>query len=122
MKLCSSPIFAPLGFGEWGAVSALLAGIVAKELIVSTIGILNYVSIGNDLTFSLMNSTSAVSFTNLSVISFLVFCLLYTPCIATLSSMKSQIGTKWTIFSFCMQFLIAYLTSLVVYTIGLLIT
>lgn len=112
-----APIFSPLGFGNWGAVSALFAGLVAKELVVSTIGILNNSgSVESIVQESITNSASVVNFDPYSAFSFLLFCLLYTPCIATISAMRSQIGTKWTIFSAILQFLVAYICSFLVYT------
>ena len=110
-----APIFAPLGFGEWGAVSALLAGIVAKELIVSSIGIINNISSIDLVGTSLGLSTSVISFSPASALSFLTFCLLYTPCIATISVMRAEIGAKWTIISVVMQLLIAYISAFFVY-------
>lgn len=118
-----APLFAPLGFGEWGAVSALLAGLVAKELIVSSIGIINSVGSGdvsNLVGASVLNGLNPVSFTPASVLSFLVFCLLYTPCIATISAMRAEIGWKWTAFSVAMQLCVAYVASLLVYNLALL--
>ena len=117
-----APVFTPLGFGEWGAVSALLAGLVAKELIVSSIGIINNVGAGSvDLVgTSIIATTSAVYFSPASVLSFLTFCLLYTPCVATISAMHSQIGTKWTVFSVVMQLVVAYIGSYVIYKVALL--
>ena len=110
-----APIFAPLGFGEWGAVGALLAGIVAKELIVSSIGIINNISSIDLVGTSLGLSTSVISFSPASALSFLTFCLLYTPCIATISVMRAEIGAKWTIISVVMQLLIAYISAFFVY-------
>ena len=118
-----APIFTPLGFGEWGAVSALLAGLIAKELIVSSIGIINNVGVGdiNDLVgLSVLSATSVIHFDSISVLSFLTFCLLYTPCVATISAMHSQIGTKWTVFSVVMQLVVAYIGSYVIYKVALL--
>jgi ferrous iron transport protein B len=116
-----APIFAPLGFGEWGAVSALLAGIVAKELIVSSIGIINNISSIDLVGTSLGLSTSVISFSPASALSFLTFCLLYTPCIATISVMRAEIGAKWTIISVVMQLLIAYISAFFVYKTTLVI-
>ena len=113
-----APLFAPLGFGEWGAVSALLAGLIAKELIVSSIGIINNVSATNELVgASLLLPTSAICFTPASALSFLTFCLLYTPCIATISVMRAEIGAKWTIISVAMQLVVAYIGAFFVYKI-----
>ncbi len=113
-----APLFAPLGFGEWGAVSALLAGLIAKELIVSSIGIINNVSATNELVgASLLLPTSAICFTPASALSFLTFCLLYTPCIATISVMRAEIGAKWTIISVAMQLVTSYIGAYFVYKI-----
>lgn len=109
-----SPIFAPLGFGNWGASSAIIAGLVAKEIIVSSIAMFNGVSI-NNLSSSLRNPASAVCFTPASAISFMIFCLLYNPCLATLGILKKEIGKKWFIISSIVQFAIAYLISFLVY-------
>lgn len=119
-----APIFVPLGFGNWGAVSALLAGLVAKEVIVSTIGIINGVPFGAEnlkvkIAKSLTLASSVVFFTPASAISFMVFCLLYSPCFATIGVLKREIGIKWTIISIVVQFVIAYIVSLVLYnTVG----
>ncbi len=113
-----APLFAPLGFGEWGAVSALLAGLIAKELIVSSIGIINNVSATNELVgASLLLPTSAICFTPASALAFLTFCLLYTPCIATISVMRAEIGAKWTIISVAIQLVVAYICAYFVYKI-----
>lgn len=106
-----SPIFIPLGFGNWGASSALIAGLVAKEVVVSSILMFN----GG---LSIVDPSSAVYFSNpASVISFLIFCLLYSPCMATIAVLDKEIGKKWTIISIVMQLAIAYLTSLFFYNI-----
>jgi len=113
-----APLFAPLGFGEWGAVSALIAGLIAKELIVSSIGIINNVSATNELVgASLLLPTSVIYFTPASALSFLTFCLLYTPCIATISVMRAEIGAKWTTISVAMQLIVAYIGAYFVYKI-----
>lgn len=117
-----APLFAPLGFGEWGAVSALLAGVIAKELIVSSIGIINNVSASNALVgASLTLPTSAICFTQSSALAFLTFCLLYTPCIATISAMRAEVGAKWTAISVALQLAVAYVAAFAVYKIASLI-
>ncbi len=115
-----SPIFIPLGFGNWGATSALIAGIVAKEVIVSSIAIFNNVSAGGefsiaDVSASLTDPMSAVYFTPASALSYMVFCLLYCPCAATMSVLSKEIGKKWTIISIVIQFVIAYMISMLVF-------
>ena len=116
-----APIFTPLGFGTSGAVSALLCGFVAKEIIVSSIGIINGLrgsSTLSDISSSLLLSTSAFCLSQSSGLSFLVFALLYLPCISTISVMIKEIGRKWTLFACLIQFVISYVLSFVVYRIS----
>lgn len=113
-----SPIFIPLGFGNWGAVSALLAGIVAKEMVVSALAMFNGVTDGGidynkKLSASLTSTSSAVFFTPAGAMSYMVFCLLYCPCVATVSVLYKEIGKKWTIISVVLQFVLAYSVALV---------
>lgn len=117
-----APVFAPLGFGEWGAVSALFAGLIAKELIVSSIGIINNVGAGDVelVGVSLLATSSAVHFSTAGVLSFLTFVLLYTPCVATISAMRYQVGAKWTAFSVALQLVVAYIGAFVVYNLACL--
>ena len=114
-----SPIFTPLGFGTWGATSALIAGLVAKEIIVSSIAMFN--GIGADsldfqskISSSLRVPTNAVWFTPASALSYMVFCLLYSPCLATMAVLKKEIGKKWMFVSIVVQFVLAYVIALVV--------
>ena len=118
-----APIFTPLGFGSWGVASALLAGLVAKEVVVSTIAMINGVDVyGADIKNQTMNSIiavgSAVMFTPASALSFMTFCLLYSPCLATLSVFRKEIGKKWTYLSVAIQFAVAYFASFVVYQLS----
>ncbi len=116
-----SPIFIPLGFNSWGLISALIAGLVAKEVIVSSIAMFNGVEENSisSIQSSVILSTSAVYFASKSsVLSFLVFCLLYFPCIATTSVLIKEIGKKWTFIGILLEFIIAYLTAFVIYTIA----
>lgn len=118
-----APIFTPLGFGSWGVASALLAGLVAKEVVVSTIAMINGVDVyGADIKNQTMNSIiavgSAVMFTPASALSFMTFCLLYSPCLATLSVFRKEIGKKWTYLSVVIQFAVAYFASFVVYQLS----
>lgn len=118
-----APIFTPLGFGSWGAVVCLICGVVAKEIIVGTMGIINNVSgdiSTNMLTSeSLLLSSSALHLNPCSALSFLVFSLLYLPCISTIGVMRKEIGTKWTLRALLIQFSIAYILSFAVYKIAL---
>lgn len=116
-----TPIFAPLGFGNWGATSALLTGLIAKEMIVSTIAMINGVGItGEDYMLNISKSLtlpqSVISFSPASTLSFMVFCLLYSPCLSTISVLKKEIGKKWLLISILVQFLVAYVISLIVYS------
>lgn len=116
-----SPIFKPLGFGSWAIVSVLICGFVAKEAIVSTIAMFNFVVSGeqNLIAKSILMPTSAVFFASKSAaLSFLVFCLLYTPCMSSVIMLRSEVGKKWTLFSVVMQFVLAYVISFVVYNIS----
>lgn len=117
-----SPIFIPLGFSSWGVTSALLAGVIAKEIIISSIAIFNNVSSNNanfmqSVSNSLKMETSIVYFTPASALSFMVFCLLYTPCVSTMAVLGKEIGKKWTFICALMQFVIAYLTAMVTFAL-----
>lgn len=103
-----APLFSPLGFSGWQAVSALLTGLTAKETVVSTFAVL----------FS-GDAAAAVAalFTPASAVSFLVFTLLYTPCIAAISAMRMEFrSTGKTVLAVLFQFFVAYLFSFLVYT------
>lgn len=116
-----APAFAPLGFGNWAVVSSLLAGLVAKEVVVSSIAMFNGIdaSATKLISNSILLSTSVVYFASkASVLSFMVFCLLYTPCVASISMLLQEIGRKWTIVSIAIQLLTAYLVAFVIYNIA----
>ncbi len=116
-----APIFAPIGFNNWAIVASLLAGLVAKEVVVSSIAMFNGID-GNAtklVSESILLPASVVFFaTKASVLSFLVFCLLYTPCIASISMLMQEIGKKWTFLSIAIQLIAAYVVSFVVYNIA----
>lgn len=115
-----APIFTPLGFGNWAIASSLLAGLVAKEVVVSSIAMFNGIDAGASklISQSLLLSSSVVFFASgASVISFLSFCLLYTPCIASVSMLLQEIGKKWTLISIVIQLFAAYVVSFVLYNI-----
>ena len=114
-----APIFVPLGFGSWGLVSALIAGLIAKEVIVSSVAMFNHVDEGNEgaLLSSLKNPESAIYFSDpCAVVSYLVFCLLYFPCLASVSVLSKEIGRKWTFIGCVLELVVAYIVALVVYT------
>lgn len=114
-----APIFAPLGFNSWALVSALIAGLIAKEIIVSSIAL--YSGVGeNGLNSAFHDPSSMVYFASgANVISYLVFCLLYFPCLATMSVLRKEIGRKWTFIGIILQLLIAYIASFIIYNLSL---
>lgn len=99
-----TPIFNPLGFGDWRISTALISGFMAKESVVSTLSIL-YGS-----TQSLLMSLSTPA-----ALSLLIFCLLYTPCIAAIAAIKRELNGKWALIVVFGQCLIAWLAAFVVY-------
>ncbi|MGL4991837.1 MAG: ferrous iron transport protein B [Sarcina sp.] len=109
-----APIFAPAGFGTWQAAVAIITGIIAKETVIATMGML-YAGTGS-LTIAIQTI-----FTPLSAISFMVFTLLYTPCLVALAAIKKESNLKWTIFTACYTFAIAWGCSTLIYSIGKLI-
>lgn len=109
-------IFKPLGFGSVGATIAIFSGFVAKEMVVSSLAIVNKVPV-DGLALSLATSSSAVWFSPISAISFLVFVLLYTPCVSACIMMKKENGRKAMWLSIGLQIGIAYLASFLVYNI-----
>ncbi len=114
-----APIFKPLGFSSWGLISALIAGLVAKEVIVSSIAMFNGVEGADLIGASVMSVGSAAYFASSSgVLSYLVFCLLYFPCVATASVLAKEIGGKWLAIGLISEFIIAYLASFVVYNLS----
>ena len=82
-----APVFAPLGFGDWRVATALLTGLMAKEAVISTLGVL--MNVGANLGSAALGSL----FTLPSAVSFLVFCLLYTPCVAALAALRRELGS-----------------------------
>ncbi len=116
-----APIFIPLGFGSWAPVSALLAGLVAKEVIISSLAMFNGASDAGAgaIANSFHDPASAAYFASgASVISYLVFCLLYFPCLATTSVLSKEIGRKWTAIGIIVELIVAYITAWVVYTLA----
>lgn len=118
------PVFAPIGLGYWQIIVALISGIAAKEVVVSSCGVL--FGIGNlnsqagmDDMVSLL---AAVGFGSVNAYALMTFCLLYTPCTATLATIKRESGSwKWTGQAMVFQLIVAWLVSFIVYRLGLLI-
>lgn len=106
-----APLFSPLGFGDWQSSTALVTGFIAKESVVST------------LTVLLGGSTAALAsiFTPLTAFTFLVFALLYTPCVAAIAAVRNELGGKRAIGVVLMQCAVAWVVAFAVHTIGLLL-
>lgn len=108
-----APAFAPLGFGDWRAVTSLISGFTAKEAVVSTMAVLMGTSV-NELGGALSSL-----FTPLSALSFLVFTLLYTPCVAAIATVRRELHSRGaTLAVVLMQCGVAYLAALAVWQIG----
>ena len=114
-----APIFKPLGFGEWQSSVSILSGLITREGIVSTLGIL-YGATG-DTAASLVPVLQSV-FTPASAISFMTFSLLFIPCVAAVSAIRSEMRSKkWTACALAFQMVTAYVVTFVVYRVALLI-
>lgn len=105
-----APIFKPLGFGDWRISTALITGFMAKESVVSTLSVL----LGSGVKI-----TSIL--TQLGAASLLVFCLLYTPCVAAIASIKRELGRKWACFVVVFQCVIAWIMAFITHGIFALI-
>ncbi|MDD2958797.1 MAG: ferrous iron transport protein B [Lachnospiraceae bacterium] len=106
----AAPVFAPLGFGDWRISTALITGFMAKESVVSTLSVL-------------FGSTESIlaAITPLAAGSLLVFCLLYTPCVAAVASVKRELGGKWAVAVVIGQCVIAWIAAYGVKLIGMLL-
>ncbi|MEA4828224.1 ferrous iron transport protein B [Clostridium sp. JNZ J1-5] len=104
-----TPIFKPLGFGHWETSVSLLTGLMAKEVVVSTMGVI----FGSNLATILPNY-----FTPITAYGFLVFVLLYTPCMSAVVTMKKEYGNKMAAFSVIYQLILAWIASFLVYNVG----
>ena len=105
-----SPIFAPLGLNNWMISTALIAGFMAKESVVSTLSVL------------LAGASLATIISPVSAVALLVFCLLYTPCVAAVSSIRRELGGKWALTVVIFQCSVAWICAFIVkITIGLFV-
>lgn len=113
-----APVFAPLGFGDWKTSMTLLTGLVAKEVVVSTMGILHGIGeVGEDTTV-LIAALQGV-FTPLKAYSFMAFTLLYMPCIAAFGAIKREMNSwKWTWFAVGFQTLMAWMVAFLIFQVG----
>ncbi len=98
-----APAFAPIGLGDWRIVTALISGFLAKESVVSTLGVL-----GGE---ALLTVTTAVPM--------LVFCLLYTPCVASIAAVRRELGGGWAAFMVVFQCAVAWVCAWIAYMIVL---
>ncbi len=105
-----APVFAPLGFGDWRFSTALITGFMAKESVVST---LNVLTGGETMVHTLLSPLAAMSI--------LVFCLLYTPCVAAVASVRRELGVKWASIVVISQCAVAWIAAFGVYQIGTLL-
>lgn len=105
-----SPIFAPLGFDDWRITTALIGGFMAKESVVSSLSVL-------------FGSTEALTaaLSTLTALALLVFCLLYTPCVASIATIKRELGGRWALGVAIFQCVIAWIGALIVRLIGLML-
>ncbi|SIR20617.1 ferrous iron transport protein B [Halanaerobium kushneri] len=111
-----APLFKPLGFGSWQAASSLVFGILAKEVVVGTLGVVYAAGEGG------LRAALTTNFSPLAAYSFLTMVLLYTPCIATLGAIKSETQSwKWTLVTASYLFVLAWIVAFVVYQGGMLI-
>lgn len=108
-------LFKPLGFNSVGIIVALLLGVVAKEMIVVGLAMINGVSGITALNLSLINPSSICNFSPVTAIVFLVFVLIYSPCLSAILTIKNELGRKSALYVFVSQFLLAYLISFLVY-------
>ncbi|MBP2031767.1 ferrous iron transport protein B [Clostridium algifaecis] len=107
-----SPIFSPMAYGSWQNSVSLIAGIMAKEIVIGTMGIVY----GNNL-----QTILPMHFSPISAYSFLVFVLFYTPCVSSISAMKKEYGSKMAAFSVTYQIVFAWILSFIVFKVGSII-
>lgn len=113
---CIAPVFTPLGFGDWRAATSLISGFTAKEAVISTMAVLL------ETNLSSLGGTLSAIFTPLSAASFLIFTLLYTPCVAAIAAIRRELGSKLqTVGVVLLQCGVAWLCAFLVYQIGGLI-
>ena len=105
-----APLFAPLGFGDWRISTALIAGFMAKEVVVSSATVL-------------FGSTAAIraTITPLACAALLVFCLLYTPCVAAIAAVRRELGTRWAVGVVVFQCVVAWVAAFAVQLVGRLL-
>lgn len=105
-----APLFAPLGFGTWENVVGIISGFLAKETVVSTFGVVYGGGLDGD-----PSSVIATVFTLRSALSFLVFTLLYTPCVAVIATVKTEYGNRWATLIAIYPVIVAWVVSFILY-------
>ena len=116
-----SPIFKPLGFGDWISSVAIFTGLVAKEVVVATLGVLQGLGEVTEESAELIASIQ-VMFTPLKAWAFMAFNLLACPCFAAIGAMKREFNSaKWTLFAIAYQTGVAYIVAMLIYQIGRLV-
>lgn len=111
-----APIFTPLGFGDWRAATALIAGFSAKEAVVSTLGVLLSVPAGE------LPATLSAIFTPAAAVSYLVFTLLYTPCVAAVNAIRRELhSTATALWVVLIQCALAYAVAFLVYNVAIIL-
>lgn len=109
-----APVFSLCGFGDWRAAVSLLSGLIAKESVVSTMAVL-YGTGG----LAGVSQVIADQFSTISAYAFMVFVLLYTPCVAALSAMCKELkSAKWTVLALSYQLILAWTSSMLVFQVG----
>jgi len=109
-----APIFSPAGFGFWQAAVAILMGVMAKEIVVGTLGTLSGLDGGT------LNSFLISHFTPISAYSFMLMSLIYIPCVATIAAIKKEAGTKWAFISVFTSLILGWIISVIFYQIAAL--
>ena len=104
-----APIFRPLGFGNWRVTTALISGFMAKESVVATLNVL----------YGTMAALRS-SITTGAAAALMVFCLLYTPCVAAIASIRRELGVRWAAFIVVFQCVVAWSCAFIVHGISLL--
>lgn len=113
-----APVFSPLGFGDWRAATALITGLTAKEVVISTLSVLTGASLDESVAITALHQI----FTPLTAFSFLTFTLLYVPCVAAITAIYREIGSLWQVILIVLYELgVAWLVAFGVYRIGLLL-
>ena len=113
-----APVFAPLGFDSWQTAFAAITGFLAKEVVVSTFGILAGVAEATEEDPTLITTIQSM-FTPASAYAFMIFTLLASPCFAAIGAIRREMGSwHWTFFALLYQTGLAYCMALLIYQIG----